>query len=134
MINRVLALTEVDGLPVVPGAENVSEQTDGHYTAHGPETKAPAGALNKSTHPTIARLWKAAPGLYAVAATPEVLAQLDPTSKGKSMADYGKTAAAATWPCKNEDGSCAISSVCGAGDPRPFKAHPVTIAEEPTPL
>lgn len=130
MIDRILTLSEDNGFPIIPGTDRIIEHTEGHFTAHGPEESAPKGALNRYTHPTIAQLWRAAPGLYAVAAESDMVAVLDPTSKGKTMEDYDKTAAADTWPCKNDDGTIAVPSIYGPNDPRPFKIRPITIVDE----
>lgn len=85
VINRVLILLIVDGLPVVSGADSVVEQGDGWYHAYAPEGPAPEGAHNATCNPTIADLYEDAPGRFVMFG---IKAVLDKIGAGPALKDY----------------------------------------------
>jgi hypothetical protein len=94
-----MQLPVVDGLPVVPGAVDVSAQQGGLFIAYGDWVKGTGTKRMRGPDQVIAYLWEAKPGLYAVFADETKLPTIDPLGTGKPMSEWKKTDLA-QWPDK----------------------------------
>jgi hypothetical protein len=95
--NRILTLQIVDGVPVVPGAVDVSSQENGLYVAYGAFAKGVNTKQMRGPDQVVAYLWEAKPGLFAVFA--DDFAAIDPLGTGETMKDWKKIPAnMAQWP------------------------------------
>lgn len=95
--HKIMTLAEKDGFPVVLGADFIVPD-DGvpFFVVYGPMVP---GVNTRWVHPGYALLWEAKPGLFAVFAEESAFAKIDPTSKGKPMTEWKKTAANLNqWP------------------------------------
>lgn len=107
--------------PIVPGAALVIPCADNHFKAVGPSRPTPGGP-HAAELPCIAKLWRAAPGLYAVEADEAVITKLDKAGAAKTFEAYVLSAEASDWPCRDEaTGDICISSALGFDDTRSVK-------------
>jgi hypothetical protein len=77
-----------DVVPVVAGSNHVTKETDRMYIAYGAIT---TGNNTKYTRNALAYLYEYDTGKFVVCATSDNMKVVDPTNKGFSVQDLGKT-------------------------------------------
>lgn len=85
--NRIVSLSEADGLPVVLGSDHVSYQVGNLYVAYGPLAK---GITTQFTYNAIVFLEKITAGSYLMIAEKALLDLNDPEKDGLSVKELGK--------------------------------------------
>jgi hypothetical protein len=93
MIHKILTISKEDGLPIIPGSDNVSVEGD-FIIAYGPPVKGVNTKWMCGPDQVVAYLREYKPGYYVVVANSDKMSAIDPLNTGQTHDKVGDFVAA----------------------------------------